>query len=495
MTKRTNLIIGAGPAGLTAAYELGRRDIPGIVLEADDVVGGLARTLTLGDYRFDIGAHRFFTKVKEIESLWEEMLGEPLMTCDRLTRILYKGKFYEYPLKARNALKNMGIFEALACIASYGRAKIKPIPQPSNFEQWVINEFGEKLFKMFFKSYTEKVWGCSCTEIGADWAAQRIKGLNLGKAIAGAVFGKRGKTIKTLIDQFKYPRLGPGQLWESCARNIVTRGWSLQLHTKVEEIQRFDGRVATVSAKTSNGHLHEYSVDQLISSMPLRELLLSMRPAPPKEVLDAATNLAYRDFLIVALVLDKPNIFPDNWIYVHSPEVKVGRIDNFGNWTPDMLPDRNTSCLAMEYFVFEGDEVWSGADDDLVKMAYHELGVLGLAKGKVIKNRVVRVRKAYPVYDPGYKARLDVIRTWLGEHVLNLHCIGRNGQHRYNNQDHSMATALIAARNIAFAESRDPWSVNEDAEYHEIAETERQAPIIPPPSNLDKSRAVGVVRV
>ncbi|HUO08155.1 MAG TPA: NAD(P)/FAD-dependent oxidoreductase [Phycisphaerae bacterium] len=478
--RRNVVIIGAGPAGLTAAYELSKHGIAGTILESDTVVGGLARTLDLDGYRFDIGAHRFFTKVMEIQQLWDEMLGEPLATCPRLTRILYGGKFYEYPLKAGNALKNMGVPCAIACVVSYAWSKIRPLKSPRNFEEWVINQFGAKLYNMFFKSYTEKVWGCPCTEIGADWAAQRIKGLNLGEAILNAFRGQRQNgAVKTLIDEFRYPRRGPGQLWEACASTVRRHGWSVQMQTQVIGIERHDGRAITVCAKTSDGIHTVFPADDIFSSMPLRELLLSITPSPPAEILDAASKLSYRDFLLVVLVLDAPNIFPDNWIYVHSPDVKVGRIDNFGNWTPEMLPNRSTSCLVMEYFVFEGDEIWSSTDDALTQLAYRELDRIGLAKGKLLKSRVVRMRKAYPVYDPGYKPRLDTIRAWLRQHVPNIHCLGRNGQHRYNNQDHSMATALIAARNVALGQERDPWSVNEDAEYHEIAKTERQAPVTP----------------
>ena len=474
------LIVGAGPAGLTAAYELGKHGVKGAILEADHVVGGLARTVERDGYRFDIGAHRFFTKVSEIEQLWEEMLGEPLVRCPRLTRILYGNKLYDYPLKAGNALKNMGIVAAAGCVLSYLKACAYPIPNPRNFEDWVTNQFGAKLFNMFFKSYTEKVWGCPCTKIGADWAAQRIKGLNLGQAIRESLFGKKkGRTVTTLIEEFKYPRQGAGQLWEACAREIQANGWIVSTRSRVTRIEIVGGKVKTLDAVTEDGRTTTYLVEHLLSSMPLRTLLLSMNPKPPEQITACASALAYRDFLLVALVIDKPNIFPDNWIYIHSPHVRVGRIDNFGNWTADMIPDPQTSCLVMEYFVFEDDELWSSTDDKLIDLAYRELGAIGLAVGKLIKGYVVRVPKAYPIYDPGYKERLDVIRQWLSCNVSNLQCIGRNGQHRYNNQDHSMATALIAARNIVSGANRDPWEVNEDAEYHEIVKTERQAPLTP----------------
>ncbi len=471
------VVIGAGPAGLTAAFELSRTGRRGIIVESDSIVGGIARTVERDGYRFDIGGHRFFTKVKEIERLWEEMLGEPMLVRKRLSRIFYEAKFYDYPLKPWNALRNMGIVRAAACMASYAWAKLRPIPHPTNYAQWVSNQFGRRLFRMFFESYTEKVWGIPCTEIGADWAAQRIKGLSLGSAIRSALLGrpKNGAVITTLIDEFKYPRHGPGQLWENCAKTLVQRRWELRLNTRVEGVISVGDRVTEVMVRGPERQVERLPASEVFSSMPLRELLGGMQPAAPAAVLDAANKLAYRDFLVVALVIDSAEMFPDNWIYIHSSQVHVGRIQNFKNWSPDLVPDPATTCLGMEYFVNQGDALWSSSDDELVQLAYRELSQIGLASGNLIKGYVIRMPKAYPVYDTGYKARLDTIRQWLGGFV-NLHCIGRNGQHRYNNQDHSMATALIAARNVTQDLDRDPWAVNEDAEYHEIARTERAAP-------------------
>jgi protoporphyrinogen oxidase len=472
------IIIGAGPAGLTAAYELSKHGITGTIIEADEVVGGIARTVERDGYRFDIGGHRFFTKVPEIERIWEEMLGEPMLVRPRLSRIYYGGKFYDYPLKAVNALRNMGAGSAALCVVSYLKARLRPVREPANFEQWVTNQFGARLFNMFFKAYTEKVWGCPCTSIGADWAAQRIKGLSLGKAVRQALFGSSGgPVVKTLIDEFKYPRLGPGQLWENCAAKLRSNGWRIEMKTRVTGMSVAGGEVRRVKIRSADGREESLEADYVFSSMPLRELV-GMLEAPPA-VAEAADRLSYRDFLTVALVIDQPGLFPDNWIYIHSPDVRVGRIQNYGNWSPAMVPDKGTSCVGMEYFVFQGDQLWNKEDSELVSLAYDELGRVGLAGGKLIKGHVVRMPKAYPVYDPGYAGRLDTIRAWLGRHVSNLYCIGRNGQHRYNNQDHSMATALIAARNVALGEDRDPWAVNDDAQYHEIARTERQAPMIP----------------
>lgn len=468
-------IIGAGPAGLTAAHELCRHGIGGTILEADNVVGGIARTVNRDGYRFDIGGHRFFTKVKEIEDLWDEMLGQPMLVRPRLSRIYYGGKFYDYPLRAMNALSNMGVLNATACMFSYMAARIKPHPTPENLEDWVSNQFGKRLYRMFFRSYTEKVWGMPCNQIGADWAAQRIKGLSLGEAIRNALLGqKKGATVKTLIEQFRYPAHGPGQLWEACAETVQAKGWSLKMQTKMVGARLEDGRVTSLRIDGPAGQ-EELPCQNVLSSMPLRQLLESMDPLPPAPVLAAAQSLKYRDFLVVALVLEGKDLFPDNWIYIHEPQVRMGRIQNFRNWSPAMVPDESTSCLGLEYFVNEGDDLWSSADEKLIELGYEELQRIGLAGGKLIKGYVVRIPKAYPVYDRGYQERLGIIRDWL-KAIPNLQCIGRNGQHRYNNQDHSMATALIAARNLALGQSRDPWAVNEDAEYHEIASTERTVP-------------------
>lgn len=460
------VIIGAGPAGLTAAYEMARHGITGTILEADHCVGGISRTVERDGYRFDVGGHRFFSKSKEIESLWDEMLSEPMLTRPRLSRIYYGGKFYDYPLKASNALKNMGAVTALACLASYAKSRLSPVRNPASLEEWVTNQFGEKLYKMFFKSYTEKVWGIPCSEIGADWAAQRIKGLSLGSALKSMLFGhQKGGAVKTLIEEFRYPRLGPGQLWEDCADAVRDKGWKIEMGARVIGVQLSDGFVQSVTVDC-DGRQSVLNCSHLLSSMPVRELMQGIAPSAPREVRDAADRLTYRDFLTVALVIDSAAIFPDNWIYIHSPDVVLGRIQNFKNWSPDLVPDQSKTCLGLEYFCNEGDELWTMADSELIDLGYREVTKLGLVDTELLQGYVVRVPKAYPVYDSGYAGRLQTVREWLGG-IRNLQCIGRNGQHHYNNMDHSMMTALIAARNLALGESRDPWSVNEDAEYIE----------------------------
>lgn len=462
------VIIGAGPAGLTAAFELCKHGITGVILEADAIVGGISRTEERNGYRFDIGGHRFFTKSREIEDLWDEMLDEPMLVRPRLSRIYYGGRFYDYPLKASNALRNMGIINVLACLGSYAKAKIRPIPEPRSLEDWVINQFGSKLYRMFFKTYTEKVWGIPCSEIGADWAAQRIKGLSLSEVVRNALFGqKKGEVVKTLIDEFKYPRYGPGQLWQSCADSVVRRGWGLHKNTRVTGLVVEEGKVKAVMACGRDGERIEFPCTHVLSSMPIRDLVMGINAAPA-EVVESARNLAYRDFITVSLVLNVETLFPDNWIYVHSPEVKLGRVQNFKNWSPEMVPDPSTTCLGLEYFANEGDELWTSADETLIDLGYAELNRIKLGNGELREGYVVRMPKAYPVYDTGYQRGMGLIKDWVTS-LEGLYCVGRNGQHRYNNMDHSMATALIAARNIALGESRDQWAVNEDAEYHEVA--------------------------
>ncbi len=413
-TSENILIIGAGPAGLTAAYELARHGRTGTILEADDVVGGIARTVERDGWRFDIGGHRFFTKVRQIEALWDEMLGEEMLRRPRMSRIYYGGKFYDYPLRASNALKNMGFFKAGTCMLSYFKARAFRNKHPRNYQEWVTNQFGAKLFNMFFKSYTEKVWGIPCTEIGADWAAQRIKGLSLGEAVRNALFGqKRGGVVKTLINEFRYPRLGPGQLWENCAAKVQQKGWTIRFNTKVVGARVENGRVTSLTVKDKNGATEELRAEHVFSSMPLRSLLRGMTPPPAKNVLDAAGALNYRDFLTVVLIIDKEELFPDNWIYIHAPEVRMGRIQNFKSWSPHMLPDQTKTCLGLEYFVNEGDDLWSMRDDDLVKLGYEELQRIGLAGGPLVKGYVVLMHKAYPVYDTGYMERLTTIIMFL----------------------------------------------------------------------------------
>ena len=470
------MIIGAGPAGLTASYELMKHGVTTTVVEKDPrYVGGLARTVEHNGYRFDIGGHRFFSKNDEVEDLWTEILGPELLTRDRLSRIYYQGRYFAYPLKAANALWNLGPVETVRCMASYARARVQPVRDPRSFEDWVRNQFGWRLYSIFFKTYTEKVWGISTKELSADWAAQRIKSLDMWLVLKSALLPKRkpsnrGDLVTTLIDSFRYPRLGPGQMWERVAEIHQEKGRPVLLGRSVERIEHEGGLVRSVVTKTESGAVEKHQGTDFISSMPIRELISKLEPAAPEKVRRAADSLSYRDFISVAVMIDRRDLFPDNWIYVHDPSVKVGRIQNFKNWSPDMVPDQSKTCLGLEYFCFEGDGLWSSTDEELIDRARKELAHLGMCRPEeVFDGVVVRQKKAYPVYDDVYEAKVNVIRKYLRTSLPNLHLAGRNGMHKYNNQDHSMMTALLVARNIATGGGFDPWKVNADAVYHEEA--------------------------
>ncbi len=460
------VIIGAGPAGLTAGYILAKDGVNVTVLEADDVVGGISRTAQYNGYRFDIGGHRFFTKIAPVEALWREILGDEFIKVPRLSRIHYSGKYFDYPLKAGNALRGLGLWNAMLMVASYVWSHLRPYPVEDNLEQWVSNRFGKRLYRTFFKTYTEKVWGIPCTEIRAEWAAQRIQGLSLAKAIINAAsLQKRSDSIKTLINEFEYPRLGPGQMWEMTTARIRELGGEVLMKHEVAAVETRDNRVVAVRARSSDGE-KRIKADHVISTMPVRNLVRSLDPQPPAEIREAADGLNYRDFLTVALIFDQDNLFPDNWIYIHTPGVKVGRIQNFNNWSRAMVPGEGRTCLGMEYFCFEGDGLWTSRDEDLVAMATREIGLLGLADPtKVIDGTVVRMPKAYPVYDSVYAGHLEKVRQHI-DGLSNFHTVGRNGMHKYNNQDHSMLTAMMAVANMR-GSAHDVWSVNTDYEYHE----------------------------
>ena len=470
-------VIGAGPAGLTAAYLLTKAQIPTTVIEADPVyVGGISRTVNYKDFLFDIGGHRFFSKSKEVVDLWHEILPDDFIERPRLSRIYYDGKHYSYPLKAFEALSNLGVVESAMCVMSYAYKKAFPNENPENFREWVSNQFGDRLFSIFFKTYTEKVWGMSCDEISADWAAQRIKGLDLWSAMANALRrsinlnpgAQQGdKVIKTLIESFQYPRKGPGMMWDAAATKIRAQGGTIHMGDKLESLSWDEQNgVWTITASTAKGP-RCFTARHVISSAPIRELIASIEPAAAS--LAAAEKLRYRDFITVALVVDKPDLFPDNWIYIHEPNVLVGRIQNFRSWSPEMVPDERLSCLGLEYFCFEGDGLWTATDEQLIALAKRELAAIGLAREDEVKDGcVVRQKKAYPVYDDEYKMHIDTIREDIEAHYPTLHLVGRNGMHKYNNQDHAMMTAMLTVRNVLAGETLyDVWDVNEDAEYHE----------------------------
>lgn len=475
--KKKVVIIGAGPAGLTAAYQLCKEKIESVVLEKDDVVGGISRTVNHKGYLFDIGGHRFFTKVKAVDDMWREVLGEEkFLRRSRLSRIYYNKKFFHYPLKATNALLGLGFWNCVMMVCSYSKAQLFPVRNERSFEDWICNRFGRRLYNTFFKAYTEKVWGIPCNEISADWAAQRIKGLSLISTVKNAILSAqprdKNKVIKTLIDAFDYPEKGPGQMWELIAKKIQQNGAELKMRSGVERINWEDGRVKSVEILV-DGNKESIAGTDFISSMPMKELVAKMDPPPPAEVRKAADTLGYRDFLTVSLVINKADLFKDNWIYIHDPDVKVGRIQNFKNWSPQMVPDDSKTCLGLEYFCFEGDGLWNSSDEELIALATKELDELGLADAASVEDgAVVRMPKAYPIYDGVYEQAVNTIREFV-EGLGNIYLVGRNGMHKYNNQDHSMLTAMLSVKNI-LGSKYDVWGVNVDQEYHEEIKDEAE---------------------
>ena len=478
-------IIGAGPAGLTAAYQLTKLGYSVTVIEKDPVyVGGISRTVEHDGFRFDIGGHRFFSKSKEVVDLWNEILPDDFIERPRMSRIYYEGKFYSYPLRGFEALMNLGIWRSAMCMLSYAKAKAFPTKDPRSFEQWVVNQFGHKLYSIFFKTYTEKVWGMPCDEMSADWAAQRIKRLSLGGAVIDGLkrslgLNKRrndGMTVKTLLETFRYPRQGPGMMWDAARDKVIAGGNRVLMGTALHQISQDQATGRWRVAARRGDEMLTINAGHVISSAPMRELAGRIHPLPA--TLPNALDLNYRDFLTVALMIRSDDLFPDNWIYIHDPRVKVGRVQNFRSWSPEMVPDEALACVGLEYFCFEGDGLWSASDDDLVALATKELATLGLADpATVVGGRVVRQEKAYPVYDDAYRTNVEEMRGELEARYPTLHLVGRNGMHRYNNQDHAMMTAMLTVRNIQAGERvYDIWAVNEDAEYHESGnEGERAA--------------------
>ena len=462
---RQVIIIGAGPAGLTAAYELVKQDIRPIVLEKLDKVGGIARTENYKGYHFDMGGHRFFTKSMQVNRFWHDVLGDEFLLRPRLSRIYYNRKFFHYPLRPMNALSKLGIWQSSLVGLSYLRWQLFPYKNEDTFEQWVTNRFGQRLFRIFFKSYTEKVWGISTSELNAEWAAQRIKDLDLKAAVLN-MFIKPKNTIKTLIEEFHYPSRGPGMLWERVKAKVETAGAEVRMNNQVSRINRNGSRIESVDV-LNNGRNEVFHGTDFISSMPVTEFVNKLSPPPPTYVLEAAIKLSYRDFLTVCLILDKENLFEDNWIYIHDPNVKVGRIQNFKNWSPEMVPDSTKTSLGLEYFCNEGDDLWNATDEALVEMGKREIEQIGLAKyTDVIDGVVFRVEKSYPVYDTNYREYLEVLRKYI-DSLENFQTIGRNGLHRYNNQDHAMLTGMLSVRNLINGEKHNLWEINAEQEYHE----------------------------
>ncbi len=462
------VIIGGGPAGLTAGYELMKHGINSVILEKANKVGGISRTETYKGYYFDIGGHRFFTKVGEVQAIWKEILGDDFIQVPRLSRIYYEGKFYEYPLSLFKTLNNLGFTRSTLVLNSYLKGKLRqrlnPQLKAETFEEWVTDCFGERLYRMFFKTYTEKVWGIPCSQIRADWAAQRIQNMTLKGVLMNAILGSQNS--KSLIKKFDYPRKGPAMMWERCQEILENNGSEVDLNAEVIRVEREGTRVISVIVKQGD-RTFNLTGNHFINSMPITTLVHRLHPLPPQEVLKAARGLKYRDFLIVSLIINRDHLFPDNWLYIHSPEFKVGRIQNFKNWSPQMVPDPSKTCLGMEYFCSEGDELWQMSNWELIELASQEIVKLdlGVTKSDVEDGCVIRQYKAYPVYDGEYRQHLQLLQDYL-QTFENLQTVGRNGMHRYNNQDHSMLTALLAAKNI-LGEEHDLWNVNLERSYHE----------------------------
>lgn len=461
MKEYTTIIIGAGVAGLGCGYELANNGHLPLILEKGDRIGGIAQTPQYKGYRFDIGGHRFYTKIPEVQQLWHDVLGEDLITVQRLSRIYYYHQYFSYPISLIEVVQKLGIVEALRILGSYAKAKVNP-PQIESLEDYIIANFGERLYSLFFKGYTEKVWGRACSEISAEWGQQRIKGLSLSEVITKALGFK--SNAKSLIEQFYYPRLGCGQLYEEMGAKITNMGGEIQLKAEVQYIYLQDNRVVGVLVDGL-----PIECDHLVSSMPLSTLVQVMEGTPP-EVIESAQQLQYRDFLVVCLIVNKPDIFPDNWIYIHNDHVAVARIQNYRNWSTSMIPDDNTTCIGMEYFCDRDSRLWNTEDEAMVYIATVELQGLGLvAYGDVIDGFVFRQPLAYPVYGNNYQHHIQVIRQYLNT-IPNLQTIGRNGLHRYNNMDHSLLTGLLSARNILGNNGGDVWEVNTERSYYETFE-------------------------
>lgn len=461
------LIIGAGPAGLTAAYELMKRGVKSIIIEKTGVVGGISQTVRYGEYRFDIGGHRFFTKVERVNKMWKEVLGDDFLKRKRLSRIFYNGKFFHYPIKPFDVLQKLGILESFLCGLSYFKSKIFKRKKEESFEDYIVNNFGERLYQTFFKSYTEKVWGMPCTEIKAEWAAQRIKGLSITSLLVTMFFGNRDNKIKSLIEEFYYPKYGPGMMWEKTQKIVEDSGLSkIYFNTNLKEIISSNGSIGSVVIE-KDGVEEKILVSSLISSAPISEVFNLIKPDLEKTFIDVAKNLHYRDFITVALIINIQSLFEDNWIYVHDPDVLVGRIQNFNNWSEYMVPNNKTTCIGMEYFCFDTDLIWNQSDEKLIEMAKKELHKIGLANyDGVLDGSVVRMKKTYPIYDDSYEKSMPVIKKVFSK-FSNLYPVGRNGMHRYNNQDHSMYTAMLAVENLIDGKKHDLWKVNVERVYHE----------------------------
>jgi protoporphyrinogen oxidase len=466
-----HIIIGAGPTGLTAAWQLTEQGKDVLVLESDPLyVGGIARSVEYKGNFFDMGGHRFYSKNDEINRLWRQMLDEPFIEVPRLSRIYYKKHFFPYPIRIKETLKGLGFWESLKIVISFLKARIFIRNNKESFENWMVNRFGYRLYSTFFKTYSEKVWGIPCSEMNKDWAVQRMRGLSLFEVIKDTFFRKRAKDqVASLINSFIYPRKGPGQIWEAVRDKVVALNGQIKLNKNVIRLNHQDGIMTSVY--TQDGGV--YTGDYFYISMALKDFAEGLNPQPPKEILTAARSLRYRDFIIVALIINKDKLFPDNWIYIHDPDVYVSRIQNYKNWSIDMQADRSQTCLGMEYFCNRGDWIWNSDDEALIKIAVREIHKIALADSEdCVDACVVRIPNAYPVYDREYKANLQKLKDYFNSYFKNVFPAGRSGLHNYNSMDHSMMTAILSVKNMNNINNGgrffDVWAINTDEEYGDV---------------------------
>jgi len=467
------VILGAGPAGMACAYELSRNGRVATVLDRNPTVCGLARTIEYKGFRFDLGPHRFLTKNKEVDDLWHELVGEQYVEVPRLTRIYYRNKFFHYPLRPFNALFGLGLFTTARAVVSFLTAHVRSTrAEADTFEDWVVQRFGRRLYEIFFKTYTEKVWGIPCSQLSAEWAGQRIKGLDLWEAVRNAFFGQRGnRSVKTLADKFHYAARGAGQVYEIMSDRLVKAGTVVRNNFEVHRIQREGARLTRIHG-VHNDQEVAVDADYVFSSIPLTEFVRILDPPAPVEIREAAQKLFYRDHITVNLILDRPSLFPDNWIYVHSPDVRMARLTDYGNFSREMLADHARAAVSVEYFCFAHEPIWLMEDADLIRLAKDELVQTGLCDpNDVIDGFVVRERDSYPTYYVGHREHFDKLKAYAMT-LENAQLIGRGGMYKYNNQDHSILTGLLAARNL-LGGTCELWNINTDQEYlEEIRQTD-----------------------
>jgi protoporphyrinogen oxidase len=459
-------IIGAGPAGITAAYQLAKLNIAVDVYEAAESVGGMAKTIELWNQKVDLGPHRFFSSDPRVNQVWLEMVGNDYEMVNRLTRIYYKNKFFYYPLKPLNALSQLGILEAANCMLSFAKENIfsKKDSANENFESWVVNRFGRRLFEIFFKTYSEKLWGIPCDELDADFATQRIKKLSLFEAIINAVKPSKEVKHKTLVDTFAYPHQGSGVVYERMAEYVKNNGGNVFCKTPVQKVCTEKGKVTGI--EMPDGEFRQY--DQIISTMPLTKMVMQL-PDVPENIVEAAKSLKFRNTILVFLKVNAIDLFPDNWLYIHADNLLTGRITNFRNWSQQLYGEEKSSILALEYWCYDEDEIWTRDNEKLIELAGDEMRKTGLiGDAEIVDGHVHRVKSCYPVYNCGYKENLKPIEQYLSS-IENLNIIGRYGAFKYNNQDHSILMGMLAADNVAFAANNDLWEINTDYEYQESA--------------------------